>query len=700
MSGEFTEDNQLLCWTLPVAAGDVLHVDFKGSSYAPYLENAAGERCSLYMANCLVTGSGPFSVNVSGFVGPYQIKVYRLFGDSGCQPLTLSSFGAAAGVLSGSFAGGESRCHSAALGAGPHLLTFESTNYEFRGQLISSSGNVVCETPTEICIVPAAGDYALVVESLERYPGPDVATYASRFIKLAEQSGCRSGLATSWLDQPVAVSPLQKQQIDCHFLEGSPGERVAAGADTGISEASGKHLIVDATGQPACLEQTGRLGCPLVGVAPFRLITWAQHQHHIGLIDHYNVVSRPVGVESDCPAGGFLPFGEAPTSGVSGCLKVSGGSPAIITAADRDTGRLRDVTTYDVDGRAVQGLSNPGSYYLVTSLFPTDSVIGVYRPAQTTGCTRSGLDLRTNTGTLLPGELSCVELGEAVGGYVRFLRFVPAQRDYDVWVRIFDSTGALVCGGDLGLNAAEVCPVAGPGPYRAVLGDGRAQTYQVAFLDDAGALGCPELPISGRQVDFEATAFAQCFAIPVESQPTGYEWFFADALNDPGADGGLVGFGPGERRCGSGYADRPPNTICASTDSDYTVVFWNADGPTSYRLYRRQYSDQLTNLIAPEIIGRPRVDETLSLDPGLWSEYVARSTYQWFAGGEPIAGAIGPQLRVPASALGKRISVRVTGYTWNDEQASASAVVGSSVQVGSAAVNLQRPSISKPVKVG
>lgn len=70
---------------------------------------------------------------------------------------------------------------------------------------------------------------------------------------------------------------------------------------------------------------------------------------------------------------------------------------------------------------------------------------------------------------------------------------------------------------------------------------------------------------------------------------------------------------------------------------------------------------------APVIVGKAQVGRTLTAVPGRWKPGSVGFTYQWLVAGTPVVGATAPTLVVPASALGKRVTVLVIasapGYT-------------------------------------
>lgn len=62
----------------------------------------------------------------------------------------------------------------------------------------------------------------------------------------------------------------------------------------------------------------------------------------------------------------------------------------------------------------------------------------------------------------------------------------------------------------------------------------------------------------------------------------------------------------------------------------------------------------------PTIAGSPAIGLRLTVRPGAWTAGT-RLAYQWFAAGNPIAGATSSAFTLTTATLGKRITVRVTG---------------------------------------
>lgn len=65
----------------------------------------------------------------------------------------------------------------------------------------------------------------------------------------------------------------------------------------------------------------------------------------------------------------------------------------------------------------------------------------------------------------------------------------------------------------------------------------------------------------------------------------------------------------------------------------------------------------------PTVSGTAQVGSTIRVSIGIWNPSPSSMVYAWQADGVTIAGAAAPTLKVPASAVGKRITARVTGTT-------------------------------------
>ncbi|MFF1460142.1 hypothetical protein [Streptomyces sp. NPDC058330] len=107
----------------------------------------------------------------------------------------------------------------------------------------------------------------------------------------------------------------------------------------------------------------------------------------------------------------------------------------------------------------------------------------------------------------------------------------------------------------------------------------------------------------------------------------------------------------------------------------------------------------LLNRTPPAVTGTARVGDTLTAGTGAWSVAPASYTYQWKADGKPVAGATGRTYTLPASVLGKKVTVTVTARkagTADVESTSAAVTVAK----GTAPKATTVPKITGGVKVG
>lgn len=92
-----------------------------------------------------------------------------------------------------------------------------------------------------------------------------------------------------------------------------------------------------------------------------------------------------------------------------------------------------------------------------------------------------------------------------------------------------------------------------------------------------------------------------------------------------------------------------------STDNNSTEEGWYLDDIRVYACGRGPVPRSV-----PTISGTPDVGSTLTADPGRWAPSSVGLTLQWYAGGEPVAGATGTSYVVQAGDVGLRITVKVT----------------------------------------
>jgi surface antigen len=94
----------------------------------------------------------------------------------------------------------------------------------------------------------------------------------------------------------------------------------------------------------------------------------------------------------------------------------------------------------------------------------------------------------------------------------------------------------------------------------------------------------------------------------------------------------------------------------------------------------------LTSTAPPTVTGLAQVDETLTATSGDWSPTPDQVSYQWTADGEPIEGAVSPQLELTPSLVGQAIAVTATATRSGYEPVHATSAETAPVAPGTLAV--------------
>ncbi|WP_294001078.1 Tat pathway signal protein [Streptomyces sp.] len=108
---------------------------------------------------------------------------------------------------------------------------------------------------------------------------------------------------------------------------------------------------------------------------------------------------------------------------------------------------------------------------------------------------------------------------------------------------------------------------------------------------------------------------------------------------------------------------------------------------------------RLTGTTAPKITGTARVGAKVTATTGSWSAAPTSYTYQWKADGKAVSGATAASYTVPASLLGKKLTVTVTAVRsgWASGSATSAAVT---VAKGEAPKATKAPTVGGTAKVG
>ncbi|BBH65593.1 hypothetical protein ACTI_22780 [Actinoplanes sp. OR16] len=102
----------------------------------------------------------------------------------------------------------------------------------------------------------------------------------------------------------------------------------------------------------------------------------------------------------------------------------------------------------------------------------------------------------------------------------------------------------------------------------------------------------------------------------------------------------------------------------------------------------------------PSISGTIAVGDVLKAAPGAWSPAANSYAYQWAANGVAIKGATGSSYTIPASLLGKRLTVTVTAKRTGHYPGTATSASTVAVAKGKAPKATKKPKISGTPKAG
>ncbi|MCX8163759.1 MAG: hypothetical protein N3D10_04385, partial [Candidatus Micrarchaeota archaeon] len=123
------------------------------------------------------------------------------------------------------------------------------------------------------------------------------------------------------------------------------------------------------------------------------------------------------------------------------------------------------------------------------------------------------------------------------------------------------------------------------------------------------------------------------------------------------------------------------NWSCSSSTpatASFTIYFNDSAGLSNNTSSSNAYPDNPASLTAPTISGTPRVGQTLTCNPGTFSdadgdtENTSARTWQWYNGTNPISGATSQTWVVPQGYLGASIRCQQTAVanTWTTSVAS------------------------------
>ncbi|WP_181444962.1 hypothetical protein [Micromonospora endophytica] len=168
----------------------------------------------------------------------------------------------------------------------------------------------------------------------------------------------------------------------------------------------------------------------------------------------------------------------------------------------------------------------------------------------------------------------------------------------------------------------------------------------------------------------------------------------------------------------AGGAALTANVKTVSTDGETMTAEVNlasaATGPATLTLHPYGARDPLVRAGAvtitaapalrsvkkPTIGGTVAVGGTAKASPGEWAPTATAYTYQWLANGSAIKGATKATYQVPASLLGKRLTVTVTASRAGHTATKATSAATEAVAKGKAPKATKKPKIVGTAKVG
>ena len=202
------------------------------------------------------------------------------------------------------------------------------------------------------------------------------------------------------------------------------------------------------------------------------------------------------------------------------------------------------------------------------------------------------------------------------------------------------------CDCDLGLKVSVVVTVSQSGKDS---NSGWATTSSAVILPSV--MPAPAVVTGDRYVGHDLTATTGTWA--PEDVLLSYQWL-RDDFPIPGATDDTYTQMPsdvGHKITVRIWGDADSGEYLSSSVKSTTTV--KTGGPT------------LTNTTPPSISGTDTVGQTLTADPGVWTEGTPTFTYQWLVNGTAVSGATAKTFKIPTSAYsaaGKTVTVAVTAH--------------------------------------
>ncbi|MFE5770354.1 hypothetical protein ACFQ7O_18540 [Streptomyces sp. NPDC056485] len=271
------------CYTLDLAAGDVLRAYSSNSEVVQSVYDASGrEICAYYRRveqamDCRLTGTAPFRISalqVWGHAVAYDYSVARLSKPEGCALVVPQAFGAAPDLSPTEHC----RILRVTQAAEHSFAEVSSGTVPLPSRLVSAAGDVIPGCDDGTCDL-APGDYTWSADPRSR----DFTTFGIAFVSAKETRGCTPTHDIGLVAGPVTGAFGAPGQQFCLTLPTATGKGVYVMNRPPAGGSNARVKVYDASGTLQC--DTGPV-CKLTGTAPFRAYLSGQPDSSYGLVFH------------------------------------------------------------------------------------------------------------------------------------------------------------------------------------------------------------------------------------------------------------------------------------------------------------------------------------------------------------------------------------------------------------------------------
>ncbi|GII52268.1 hypothetical protein Pth03_06570 [Planotetraspora thailandica] len=716
-----SSDSDCKVFTAPAAGRYAVYgVPSSGSRSVPTVYDHDGKTvCETWVSPCTVPAAGKYTL-----ITDSPTLILDRAGTAGCEPVQL-------GTYRGAFtAGGEVDCLTLPLPEGARMaaLTALSTpGPDPDVTVVDADGTTLCDTgdlSEGTCALTGRAPYRALVSADDG--DKTTGSYAVALYRTDATSTCQTlpvgdftanSPAASFSTGDGVFSTCLSIPANAH----SPVENVQLQAVSGSSPA--QFSVLDASGKQVCSafgSPSTWTTCTLTpGVAHTVLVTGADTRAT------YTLTRRDVtATAKGCAATPATAVGGPSTGGALGapgtllCRKVTTGNTTDTLHLNvRDALGTANLLAFDADGKAVCGNINKSC--AVTGSTSYQVLVTVPRNLQAATSYRfDALRIATAAGP----AAECTAVPNVSYGYGPITGTLDEQHTAvcaalpTAYNDRFDFTISDTAGGTetavpalYGTSLANNCVLFIPSSYQCYM----SEPYSTAVSPSILVIGLPEKAAqTSYSVQLDCTAI-RCGAEKVSVTGVSPTTSAAGGKATLTVTGTALHEDDKVRIYQSGTTLEAVTTAVSADRKSLTAVLdltgampgtWSLSVIThnSVEYSRGTFTvteATLTNTAAPKITGSAQVGVKLTVSPGTWTPAVTSYAYQWKADGTAIAGATASSYTVPASVLGKKLTVvvsaRRTGYV--DGTATTAAVT---VAKGVASKVVKAPVISGTARVG